>query len=230
MAIFYQFILTAFLFLMVSPGGAHARLPDWCIPEKPPRLKMTPETDRINFIYSESSDTLSHFDIDTISPYTGQQVKTRVGGLSEGTIEDSIRIQLGYVANYTDETACLSYSQIEVLMRIKPTVYIAKEHQPGTCMHEAIKEHELKHVRVDREIVNEYLEVIGGALRENLKDKGYIVGPMPIKKTSAMKQAMQNRVTSVIKPYVIAMQQERLSRQQQIDTLEEYERVSTACD
>lgn len=204
-------------------------IPTWCYPQQGPKLNMVPVTDDIQFVYSESSANLGHYDINTISPYNGLPVKQRVGGISEGRITKLSTYGVRSISDLNANMACLSYDDINVTFHIKPTVYIAKENQPGTCKHNAIKEHELKHVRIDREMVNKYLDLLGKAIHKDMVENGYVIGPVPVDQIYTVQNQMRTRMDKMVNIYFTAMQAERLQRQQKLDNRQEYERVSKAC-
>ena len=146
----------------------------------------------------------------------------------KGGIETQQRMNLGILTNQTTGQVCFWHDSIDVFIHIKPTIYVAREFPEGSCMHRAILEHEMKHVTIDREIVNKYAQLIGSALQEDVA-RYRIYGPVPLTQQAALESQLKARIYSLIGMYTTQMSEERRNLQQQIDNLGEYERVNHSC-
>ena len=204
-----------------------ARAENWCVPTTAPSITVRTSTDQITYNFSLSEKQLNGFNISTVSPYASNII-TDVGGLMKGGIETQQRMSFGTLLNPNINQACMWHDKIDVLIHIKPTIYIANEFPPGTCMHNAIMEHEQKHITVDREIVNKYAALVGQALQNDVA-RYAVFGPVPASNQEATLSMIKTRIQTILRQYINQMTQERKARQQQIDNLNEYERVNKSC-
>ena len=233
----FHIVFAVFAMLACLPNAARAeiygRAPanpndlSWCRPAVVPSVKITSDTDRIKWVYGKSKKQLDQQQIDTINPY-GNNVITDVGGLMQGGIKMEERMQFGTLTNQRTNQTCMYYNSIEMSFHIYPTIYIASEYRQGTCMHNAIRQHELKHIATDRDIVNKYSRAVGIAIQNEIKRQN-VYGPVPADQVSAVQQQMKARMEQILTSYSDAMDAERRSRQQKIDSLAEYERVNNLC-
>lgn len=224
--------------LMALPVTAHAgssgttsrrdaRDPSWCRPGITPQVNIRTDTDRISWVYNKSQKQLNKADLDTVNPY-GNNVITDVGGLMHGGIKMEETMQFGSLTNPNTREVCMYYNNIDISFHIFPTIYIASEYPQGTCMHNAIKEHELKHINTDRQIVNKYARLVGQVVQKEITRQN-IYGPTPITNQRAIEQQMKQRMTLIMTQYSSAMDAERRVLQQKVDNLQEYERVNHLC-
>ena len=218
-------IILCGLILCVLPSLAMAS--SWCKPNKSPTINVRTSTDNINYDFSLSEKQLNKFSITTVNPY-GDNVITDVGGLMKGGIETTQQMSFGTMTNPNINQMCLWHDTIEITLHIRPTIFVANDFPQGTCMHNAILEHEHKHVIVDREIVNKYAALIGQAIRNDV-NKYRIYGPVPASKSQALVSQVKGRMQNILKTYTNQMSAERRKRQQAVDSLAEYQRVSNSC-
>lgn len=166
--------------------------------------------------------------IDTKSPY-GEGVETHIEGMMHG----QIGLRGGYM--FATETyselgkVCMYVSNVEVIFEVDPKIYIAREYTPGSCHYNAVLEHERKHVKVDRMIVNKYTNIVVKAVNNTLKKVGYVHGPYDVSQLPALQKQIGGIVDSVIEQFYKNMNAERKALQQQVDSLEEYRRVDSMC-
>lgn len=218
------------LILLFSLHSAYARAQsheDWCYPRSAARIDIIPTTDDIFFDFTKSEKELNNFKIDTVNPY-GKEVIVDVGGLMAGGIELKHSASIGYISHPSYNMSCLWYDTLKIDIGIKPTIYIAREFNKGTCMHNAIMEHEMKHIQADIDIVNEYANKIGYDINRKLTDE-YIYGPIPSSGTADLQKAMMEDITAIIKKYIVELKTERRTAQQKIDSADEYDSVSAKC-
>lgn len=222
--IFRVLTVLPFLFLFY-PHAAHA-VPDWCRPDGPPRVHVGLQAPNPVGDYNKSVKELEeNQNIDTVSPY-GAQAKTHVGGLTEGNIEVRQKLQVG--GKRKGAESCVWLDDLKVVVRLEQTVYVAKEYRPGSCMYNSIWEHEHKHVRVDREILNDYRPQYEAAIYRFLWVNP-VVGPFDVSGEKERQESLLAQLKQVIDGVTSQMELERKARQQAVDNLEEYQRVSDIC-
>lgn len=210
-----------------SPARADLGQYGWCKAENAPVIEVKTSTDQVFWDYSKSEKDLNGFTIDTVNPY-GKNVITDVGGLMQGGIVIGEQMSFRTITHNRMQQMCFWYDKVTVSLHIKPTIFIASEFPQNTCKHNAIKEHELKHIQVDREIVNKYAALVGAGVKQEL-DKQRVFGPYKVEQSKQVEAYMSGRVEAVIKYYNAMMEDERKRRQQLVDSLNEYERVNKLC-
>ena len=223
--IFHILMLVMLAFPFSAFAGVNA---NWCAPPKPPTVDVKTDTDRITWVYDRSEKVLDKQHIDTVNPY-GNNVITDVGGLMQGGIRMAESMRFGTFTNPNTGQSCMYYDSVSVEFHIFPTIFIASEHAPGTCLHNAIKFHEMKHINVDRDIVNRYAAGVGKSIQAEIQQQG-IYGPFPTSNLPATQSQMKARMESILTAYSNGMDNERRVLQQQVDSLQEYERVNHFCD
>ncbi len=224
------FLLLSAATLALLPADARADLGQhgWCKADRTPQIEVKTSTDQVTWDFSKSQKDLDRFSIDTDNPY-GANMITHVGGLMSGGIELRETMSYRTITHNRMNQICYWFDKVVVTLHINPTIYIASEFPQGSCKHNAIKEHELKHIEVDREIVNKYAGMIGQALRDDMA-KQSLFGPYMLAQTKDVEKYLKERVEYVLRYYSDMMQDERKRRQQLVDSLHEYERVNKLCN
>jgi hypothetical protein len=114
---------------------------------------------------------------------------------------------------------------VRVELSMQPVVvYVASELRNNACRHAATREHELRHVAVYREMLEESARKLRGDIATAL---GTGV------RTAASPGALQREVETALRSYLTAFMRAQHdvlnARQAEIDTPEEYARVGAAC-
>ena len=199
-----------------------------CQLRQSPRIDIGASDSTVRYDHTKSQKQLDHLDNDTVSPY-GANVQTHVGGLMSGEVSISQNIRIMQESYPTLNSGCLYVDSIKVQLHIKPIIYIAREFPKGGCMYDAVMEHEKKHIAVDRKIVNKYTNLIVHGLDDAFKNVGYAQGPFSTGELKSKQKNMQDFTHKIVQEYGRQMTDERKRLQQQVDTLEEYERVNSLC-
>ena len=202
-------------------------LPSWCVPESAPEINVIPTTEDVQYDFEKNSGQLGQFDI-AHSPYE-PGTPTIVKGLHSGKIQFRTEFQVAWKQNQRNGRMCMFYKQVNVHFHVDPTIYITNDHLPGSCQHDAIHEHEMKHLMTDREVINDYSLWIGEAIHNDFVRNGYIWGPIYENQKDSTMDEMKTSLNDVVRPLIQEMTADRRERQAAIDTIEEYERVAAAC-
>lgn len=214
-----------------SGSGTSQKTAEKIVCEAPskPTVKVVPSKSTISYDFSVPQSGLNNKQIDTESPY-GAGHETEVGGLMSGEI--SIESRMSFIqSQYTHvNKVCLHYDQIEVTLHIDPTIYIASEYTQGSCKHNAIMEHEKKHVKVDRIVVNRYANRIAKAITHALNKYGSSYGPYDMANMEKAQESLQKYITGIVDKESANLSSERRRLQQSVDTKKEYERVRLQCE
>ena len=196
-------------------------------PNDPPKIMVRIESQPPLIDHNRSQYKLEDFETSGVSPY-GADSYTKVQGLMRGTIKVESSITMGWRANKAGDENCYWYQGVDLVLRQAPIIYVAKEVPKGTCEYAEIIKHEKKHVAVDQQLLDEYLIIYRGALQKIVAEVG-VKGPYPNLVHEESQSMMRQAVSQVVKDIHTRMRQERLYRQNNVDTLEEYERVNAAC-
>lgn len=223
----WGFAQTAFItifLLLALPAPAMAMMQ--CQLNQAPVINIMPNTKEIQYDFDKSATQLSMLKANTISPY-GLGVDQITGGLRHDMPTMETRMKFYTLYDPNTGSICMSYDTINVSIELQPTIYIAREFNKGKCGEEVL-EHEKKHVAVDRQIINKYARLMGIAVQDAVNEAGAI-GPFAESRLPDIQQMMVDHINSALQSVKLSMQTEMDRLQQQVDTLEEYERVSAFC-
>lgn len=208
---------------MLTGGQAPATCPS----KEAGKVNIIWSSDAVKYDFSHSQAQLDSKEIDTENPYD-RSVKTHVGGLMSGGIGVKSSIEVATMTYPRSKVTCQWIDKIDVTIAIDPTIYIARENPKGSCKYRAILEHEMKHVYVDREIVKEYAPIIKDYLNQAILKVG-IVGPKPERRSKEFHKKIVDYIDARLKDVTDRLYADRRQRQQAVDSLEEYQRVSRIC-
>lgn len=219
---FLGLLLAAFLWIMPSAVA------EVTCPAKPAGpVSITWSSDEIEYDLSKSQAQMDRMENDTQSPYKSG-TKTHVGGLMNGGVSIRSQVQVATLTYPRTREMCQWIEQVNVDVVIDPKIYIARENKRGSCKYNAILDHEMKHIYVDREIVRQYVPTIKKTLEKAVLDVG-IVGPKSAGDQEKYHRKINDYIEGEIKKINDRINAERRKRQQQVDSLAEYERVSKLC-
>lgn len=199
-----------------------------CKLKKAPQIHVVASDTKVEYDHTKSQVALDKMGSDTVSPY-GKGVTSHVGGLMAGevSISQNIRIMTETFPSYN--AGCLYIDSMKVEIHIDPKIFIAREFPKTGCMYSAVMEHEKKHIQADRLIVNKYTSIIVKGLDAALKKTGYAYGPYSVRDIPEQQKQIQLYTQSIVHSYSAKMNAERKKMQQDIDSLQEYERVNNLC-
>lgn len=213
------------LLLFFTAGTAHALE---CVARMAPQINVKPVTKNVKYDFTKTKAQLNAFDVDTISPY-GPQHKTMVSGLMSGSIQTKSQVEFMHEKYEARDIGCVYLKAANVTISIDPTIFIAREYPKGSCYHNAVLTHEMKHVREDQLIVNKYVSRIGRALKDIIDSQNAAFGPYRLNQLSNVQINVQESINKVVTRFNEDMNQERRRRQQAIDNIEEYESIGARC-
>jgi hypothetical protein len=123
---------------------------------------------------------------------------------------------------------CVYIDKIALQVVLAPTVWVANEFPLGTCMYQAVRDHELRHVNADKIVTNQHLARIRAALTEVAIGRGFF-GPLPPDQLKAATAAFISQLEGVLQRETEAFYSDEVKAQQAIDTMQEYQRLSHLC-
>ncbi len=126
--------------------------------------------------------------------------------------------------------ACVGFDRIAVTLEMRPVIYIASEFRRRECEYKAFLEHELKHVAMDRDILDDYAaRMKDGLMFAFAENRDRMIGPIPASLAAEARKALQDHIQGSIENLLRMTVQGRMDRQREIDTYYEYARLSNAC-
>lgn len=197
-----------------------------CPKHEPTKINVIPLTEEVKYNYRESLKRIQQYSTDTVDPY-GFHGQTVTQGFMKGQIE--LRQKIRFAQSSNSAIGCVWYDTITIELHIDPEIVIARELHQDQCMRKAIIGHELKHVRVDREVVNKYAKTMGQKLLTELQSRGFSAGPFRKERMQEVIQKMQRTVHQILELEYKKLGIERQERQRQVDTLDEYQSVDAQC-
>lgn len=199
-----------------------------CSAQGRPTVNVTAATKDVRYDFRRTKAQLSQMDIDTISPYAHNH-NTFVGGLMSGQIEVQSSVNLAWSENGRTRKSCFWYDKVNIHLEIDPTILVAREFPRGSCKHNAIIEHENKHIAVDRIIVKKYRKIMEDYINNVVRTvDGF--GPVPSGQIPRIKKKMGEYMEKAVTKVTQSMYAERRQRQQAIDSKAEYDRVAALCE
>jgi hypothetical protein len=214
-------LLAAFLLWSASPALATA-----CPQAGEPNVIVTMDTGPIQFDHSQRIPQLTQLAAEPLARQAITDKEHVPMGLTAAQAETRYKVE-ARISRLSDGTVCAALTDLTLQLRhAMTTVYIARELPAGSCIEREVKLHENRHVAVNNAILSEYQSRISGELRRSLRS----IGALRINNPDMGIEAISQRVKPYIDAAVKNMNDERLRRQAQVDTPQEYERVSRSCN
>ncbi|MBP2303807.1 hypothetical protein GBZ48_15660 [Azospirillum melinis] len=126
-----------------------------------------------------------------------------------------------------DGTYCASASKLAISFGFQQRiVHVAREIPAGSCLHGEVLAHEMRHVAVDEALLQEMMPQIRSRLDQVIAE----MAPVRSRSQSQAMAAVRRPLESAMRRIMQEFGRERDRRQAQVDTVEEYERVSRVCN
>lgn len=209
--------------LLVLAAGQPA-----CIAPQPAQISVKPRTAEVQLDTTNTLGQLQTVQTDTINPHSFGGV-SYLQGFASGRIAVKPSVKLNYTQDKRTGAVCLYYETITIDISIDPKIYIAKEVHEDECMGKATLEHEMKHVKADRQIVNKYAGIMGQKIFKGLEERGFTAGPFAPEHVQQAAGRMQKTVFQLLELEYKRMELDRAEAQGGVDSAEEYDRVDALC-
>lgn len=220
--------LVAVLIVLSMVSWADAAWAKRCAhPEKPPSIVVHVQAREPVIDHSVNRERLKQFNVATISPYTDSQ-HVHVNGIMRGAISLETQSGVAWQQSAKGDDSCFWFDQIEVVLRLNPTIYIASEIPYSSCLYKEVMGHEYKHFNTDFQTAKDYQSILENELGRMISDVG-VVGPFARSVGTTPKDELLKRLEQTVSGISERMKMDRLRRQALIDTREEYDRVAAAC-
>ena len=131
------------------------------------------------------------------------------------------------VTGQRNGTYCASLRSVTVEFRFTDsTIFVATDLPRDSCIYREVLAHEHKHVAVDAQLLNEW----NSRLRTEVTHAVSTVGTVSARSSDEAVKLLSARLEPNIRRTMDALMAERAHRQAQVDTPEEYHRVSRSCN
>ena len=124
--------------------------------------------------------------------------------------------------------SCVTTSAVHITITYKPVIYVSSNIPKGSCRYKATLKHEMKHVSTDIDTISEFIPDIKDATADALRH-AQTTEPVDTDRTDDMHDDISQKLSDAINEENTAFQKTRKKRQREIDSREEYERLSKAC-
>lgn len=146
-------------------------------------------------------------------------------GLTLGRATASTKVATKLLRDPTGRWECASH-QVQVEIGYQPvTLYVGREFPEGSCAFNEIHQHELRHAQTYRDHARAIVPEIEVTMRERFVTKEPTRGP-----SGSTQTRIQGELNDRWLPYIRRLLGAVESRQREIDSPEEYEKVSKACN
>ena len=151
-----------------------------------------------------------------------------VSGLTQSDFDPTYLIDFNVAQDPASGTGCVAVKTVEITVKYAPTIYVASELKPGSCRFGVVLQHEARHVNTDIITFNEQLPQLRQAVEDAANQIGWI-GPITPAQLIPERDKMVDRLKAALVAKADEVEQIRFTRQQMIDTRQEYLRVSKLC-
>lgn len=174
------------------------------------------------------SRTLARLPNDTLSGPPPAGVMT--AGSMQGKIASDHKITFGRATNRAQGLTCIWIDRIDITLRIDPKIYLAHELHSDVCRFGAVFGHEAEHAAADAALVESYrTKIRDGLILAFGTRSDYVSGPVSLTQVGRMESNVHQNVTDTVSALFATMMRDRAARQQHIDSLAEYSRLSSRC-
>lgn len=212
-------------FCLLTSGPAQAGN---CVPGSVPQIEIAVSEAEPRFDYKFTRAELARFPGNANVPALAVYDIT-VNALSTGRM--NIKHNLSYQRTVLpDKQVCVQVSRLDIGIHIEPVIYMAKELRTEACEYKSYLEHEMKHVAVDRQLVDDYKDVIRRNIGFSFPQAGdFVVGPVPASLRKEAEEELSYNITGVLRATIDSLLRERSFRQREIDSVGEYASLTLAC-
>lgn len=151
-----------------------------------------------------------------------------VGGITDSRIKLAYDLALSTSTNTILQQSCIWIKEIKVKITYSPTMYISRDYSPDSCKYQEIYDHEIKHINVDIDVVNNMAPYMQDVAIETAK-KWMTPKPLETDKLDAMKKKISKSINDTLYKAMDIMRLHLEEKQKRVDTEDEYKRISDAC-
>jgi hypothetical protein len=160
----------------------------------------------------------------------GAPYHTFVGGLMQAEIALWHDVSFGHATDAATGKSCLWIEQVDVRLTLDPQVYVASDLQQHDCWYQELYRHELKHVGIDRDMLQRY----SGRMTDGLGlvfsgTADYVSGPIDEDDAAAIRTRMRDAIALPLGVMFERLMAQRNETQRALDNPAEYARIAHIC-
>jgi hypothetical protein len=192
-----------------------------------PEIEVDAHQTDPTFSYNASSKDLTKRGADAYAPAGAQGPSWHKGGLTEA--KTTFEQKMNYtVEKFSSGITCLYVDKIILQVTSSPSVWVANDFPPGSCMYSAVREHEMKHVHAEQAVLTTHIGRLKDAL-VNVSRYRTVFGPGSEQDVRQRYDDYVAQVNTVVNDEFTVYKYDEGKAQQAIDTLQEYQRISHLC-
>jgi hypothetical protein len=192
-------------------------------PSHPADIRVVEQIAPPAFDYSKSDAELTRMKYSEGT--TADFANHRIVGLTVASIVATTHVWITSAPAGPDRL-CAWPSAVTLTVSTRPTVYVSAAH--GHCNLDETKAHEMKHVAIDRSVIDRYMPVFRSEAERAIAEIGTI-GPIPRAQLPDIQQEIHDRVREATRRALAALNVDRSVEQRALDTPAEYDRLRQAC-
>lgn len=210
--------------LAALPLPARATAYYECPAYSPPAINVVPVYDEPSF--DTSMGIRSIYEMAQGANYKSSSSREFPVGLTASTQQLNTSFEVS-TQTMPNGIVCAQITSLEVTYGFTDTVvYIAHEFERGSCGYQEVLEHELRHVSVDQAIMDEYLPQLQ-TMVEGIVDN---LGPTKVRSVEEANNYYETSLNRQMNQLNASLAATHGQKQAQVDTPEEYRRISKVCD
>lgn len=206
--------------------GAQAQASSCAVAMDAPMVNVVPSTQDVRYDFSKGLR-----DLGAMRGRSGDvkaSADQATGGLRYDKPELKMQVSWHVRIDNRDKVVCLFYDRVDISIALQPVIYVAREFKAPACR-AAVLEHEEKHVKIDRLVMNKYAHRMGVAVQAVVNKAG-VRGPYPVARRKEIEAQMMQAVEQVVKGEEQKLFAEMDRLQAEVDTPSEYKRISRICE
>lgn len=217
-------VLAAVLVVLIGAPSAFAQGRAVACPAfKPPSIELDTQQAPVSHDFGKPLAALERLQGNRRTIHGGKG--SHVLGLAHARLVSRVQFTVS-IARLPDGTFCAAPATVRASFGFSESrVLVARELPRGSCIHGEVLAHEMRHVEVDRALLQEYTPKIRAALEETIER----IGSVRDRNEKAILAMIKNRIESGMKASFRQFEAAREQRQEQVDTPAEYDRVSRSC-
>ena len=195
-----------------------------------PKVVVTPLELPMRKDFARNAQEIKQVAGNVYTPFPGAQ--GAVIGVMTGVVRANVEVEFGGgpidVPPGEMPLACTWPTTVNIDITLEPTLYVNQQFPPGSCLHDSVVEHEMKHYAIDRATVMEFAPVIQSSILNVVRNIG-VKGPLSYDETKRQGEPIGNQIRDLVKSMVDELDKTRHARNVEFDTPMEQAKVLQNC-
>ncbi len=151
-----------------------------------------------------------------------------LGGLMLIEMSANTNVEFGGATARDNSGACVWPAKVTIDLVLAGTLFVNQIYEEGTCMHNAIAEHEMEHYTQGKALVLRELKTVQQAAKA-VVDKIGVLGPMPPEQAQQQGKPIGDAITAAVQTEIDRLNKEQEQLQVAHDSAIENLETLTAC-